>query len=739
MAGLTLAGCGGGSGGGALTMPTSPPPSSPPSPPPSPPPVNYDTTEYRANYGLAAINALAAYNDGLSGAGVTVALIDTGVDLDHPDLNNNLHPASRGISTATFSGADDRDAQGHGTAVAGVIAAERNGIGSHGVAFNASLLAINATRPGDCPGDCNFAQSDLAAALDYAVIQGARVINMSLGGSPPGATLTGAMERAVNAGAVIVIAAGNDQAAAPSELAQVAGAPWAQGRILIVGATDQANALAGFSNQAGAYKNVYLVAPGVAIRTTGVGGGQVIASGTSFSTPHAAGALALLAQKFPNLSAAELAEILLLSATDLGAAGVDDVYGYGLINLARAIAPMGVVGLPTGGGIVPASGDTPALSSAGLRLSPAFGDALSQVPALQNAMALDGYGRSYQVDLRRAVTVLAATPSLTGFSRQLQYERRQTLPLSATATLYAAATPATPLEALLDPDDHQGRTMAQVRLERDLPSGARMILALNDAGMDDAGMDLAPDGAVLSRRIDLGAGLEQSLAAAWTWPLGRAWEMGMAAVRGQSGDGPAELSRLWLAGSAGDFRWRFGGGRLLERDSVLGAASSGALRLGRSATTRFAELAAQWSPWEGLHLHLAAQLTRTTASVAAHSLLRLDGGLATLAAEAGLTWQGALRPDDALTLRLALPPRVERGAIMIGQIIGRDYAANTLLYAESRAPLRPSGRQVDLEVGYAAALNDVDLARIHLLYSREPGHYADAAAVAAVAAWTRRF
>src|SRR5690606_10256286 len=152
-------------------------------------------------------------------------------------------------SVPSFAGADDADADGHGTAVAGIIAAEKNNSGMHGVAFNASLLAINATEPGTCPGDCEFAQHDLATALDYVVTQGAKVINLSLGGSAPGFFLSQAMERAVEAGAIIVISAGNESEAEPSEFAQVAGAAWAQGRIIIVGATDEANALADFSNK----------------------------------------------------------------------------------------------------------------------------------------------------------------------------------------------------------------------------------------------------------------------------------------------------------------------------------------------------------------------------------------------------------------------------------------------------------------------------------------------------------
>src|SRR5690606_36526834 len=128
-----------------------------------------------------------------------------------PDLDGNIHPASRGVADATFAGAADSDgADGHGTLVSGVIAAERNGAGGHGVAFGARILAVNATSPGSCASDCEFAQSDLAAGLDHARLAGARVVNFSLGGGAMGGPLAAAVQRAVAADMVIVIAAGND-------------------------------------------------------------------------------------------------------------------------------------------------------------------------------------------------------------------------------------------------------------------------------------------------------------------------------------------------------------------------------------------------------------------------------------------------------------------------------------------------------------------------------------------------
>ena len=105
------------------------------------------TTEYLANYGLAAISVLSANNASYTGAGQIIAIIDTGIDLNHIDLNHNIDPAS--IDIVTFGSANDFD--GHGTMVAGVAAAERNAWGMRGVAYGADILAIRADDLGFCP------------------------------------------------------------------------------------------------------------------------------------------------------------------------------------------------------------------------------------------------------------------------------------------------------------------------------------------------------------------------------------------------------------------------------------------------------------------------------------------------------------------------------------------------------------------------------------------------------------
>jgi len=318
---LASSGC---AGGGSL-----PPAATRPAPAPLGSPYNPSgNAEFTRNDGVNAINAEAAYLRGATGAGVTVAVVDTGVDIDHPDLVGNIAADSFDVVSGT---ADVVDASGHGTKVAGVIAAERNGLGTHGVAYDATLLAVRAYR---CNGSsCSFLLSDLANAVNYATDHMAHVINMSVGGDvAPYADLNAAIGRATSAGAFVVVAAGNEGAPEPLYPANIAGNPSLGGMVVAVAAANDSGSIASFSNDCGAAMNSCLVAPGVLVATTMNGATSATqttsASGTSFAAPHVSGALALLIQLYPDAYAADPRSISMFmfdGARDMGAAGVDAV------------------------------------------------------------------------------------------------------------------------------------------------------------------------------------------------------------------------------------------------------------------------------------------------------------------------------------------------------------------------------------------------------------------------------
>ncbi|MDH5545567.1 MAG: S8 family serine peptidase [Gammaproteobacteria bacterium] len=252
-----------------------------------------------------------------TGSNVVVAVLDTGVQVDHPDLAGNL---LSGFNTADDS-TNTIDVVGHGTKVAGVIGAiAGNSIGVVGMAFNASILPVRVTN--DSTGNAYL--SDIAQGIAWAANNGAKVINISYGVSGS-KTVDDAALAFRDLGGVVFVSAGNSG----TDL----GYSDQQG-LIAVSASDSNDNITSWSSF-GNY--VDLIAPGLGIWTTATGGSYGAPSGTSFSSPVVAGIAALLISVNPTLTAAQVEQILEDSATDLGTTGWDSRYGHGLVNAQAAV------------------------------------------------------------------------------------------------------------------------------------------------------------------------------------------------------------------------------------------------------------------------------------------------------------------------------------------------------------------------------------------------------------------
>jgi thermitase len=279
-------------------------------------------------YGLTRIQAPAGWvAAGLEGfpatGGVRVGVIDTGIDQTHPDLSGQTVACASSLDPAPLQVGSCADGNGHGTHVAGILAAKaNNGVGVAGVAFNADLVVCKAL---DDEGSGTLA--DVASCIGWARMEGAKVISMSLEG-PPATTLQNAVTAAWSGGngALVVAAAGNE---GDDTVAYPAGYPEA----MSVAATDENDAHADFSN---ANPDVEIAAPGVDIISTVPGGGYAELSGTSMSTPYVSGAAADIWQHFPSDSALAIRMRLDGNADDLGPGGRDSTFGFGRLNLCRA-------------------------------------------------------------------------------------------------------------------------------------------------------------------------------------------------------------------------------------------------------------------------------------------------------------------------------------------------------------------------------------------------------------------
>lgn len=303
---------------------------------------------------LRAINWLRADNTSVlpaRGQPVIVAVVDTGVDFSHPDLAGTAwHPAdakSRDRFGWNFvdNNADTRDNNGHGTVVAGIIAARpHDGDGLVGINPRASIMAVKVTDYNN-RGD----SATLASGIRYATDHGARVINVSIGGKVLTRHEQAALDYAAGKGALVVVAAGNGGI----DIADFS--PAGLKNVIAVAAIGPDNKRAAFSNWGG---NISLAAPGADILSLRalntdlmlyedrsykpgsafVGAGYYHVSGTSFAAPIVSGAAALLFSFNPSLTAEQVKRMLLNSARDIDGIGVDQFVGYGLLDVAAAIA-----------------------------------------------------------------------------------------------------------------------------------------------------------------------------------------------------------------------------------------------------------------------------------------------------------------------------------------------------------------------------------------------------------------
>ncbi|MBF2025159.1 MAG: S8 family serine peptidase [Oscillatoriales cyanobacterium C42_A2020_001] len=275
-------------------------------------------------WGLDRVKAPEAWAQGYTGQGVVVAVIDTGVDYTHPDLDNNIWMNTGetwdGIDNDGNGFIDDvlgwdfvnwdnnpMDDDSHGTHVAGTIAAENNGFGVTGVAYNAKIMPIKVLGPN------GGSYADVAAGIVYAANQGADVINLSLGGGYFNNLVAAAVQYATEKGAVVVMASGNEGSSQPSFPANLA-STWG----IAVGAIDSSDRLANFSNRAGTVPLDFVAAPGTRIWSTVPNNTYSAYSGTSMATPHVAGVAALMLSANPTLTPGQVETILIQTANPVG-------------------------------------------------------------------------------------------------------------------------------------------------------------------------------------------------------------------------------------------------------------------------------------------------------------------------------------------------------------------------------------------------------------------------------------
>lgn len=717
---LLLAGCGGGGNGGVASTPA-PTPSPTPTPGPTPTPSSYDTAEFRRSTGPQQHGVLTAYDAGASGAGITVGIVDSGIARTNSEFAGRISSASQDF--AGNGSIEDED--GHGTAVATVLAGARDNSFVMGMAWGATILALRTDTPGSCSGaddgedGCSHGTNAIARALDHARLNGARVVNISLGGEDPApSNLLAAIDRATAAGVIIVIAAGNEGNAAPDAFASsFADAAVGRGLVIIAGSVSASGVRSSFSNGAQGQEASTLFARGEDILSQDNQGAHFLYGGTSFATPQIAGAAALLAQAFPSLSSAQIVALLLGRATDAGASGADAVYGRGILNIAAAFAPAGSTTLA--GSAVPVS------TARNATLSPAMGDAGSAGDS--GAVMIDRLGRAYRLNL--GATLGIAAPDLRLAPALIA--RRQAVALSvgpARLSLDIARQPVAidGIAGLALPAQEQARPrpmsgsislspMAGTRLRfgfsqrADLPgpdgtSSGQWLVAGNAGshiGFVRRGTDSLSIAQRLGNSVTLITGFER----------GR-----VAPAHGEQEQARADrytLSSMGVATRLGAIGLYGGIGLLDEGATVLGARFGDAIGA-RSGRTLFLDARLDATPGPGWALGLTMRQGWTRAAD-----LRLRSSAWSLDASRG----GLALPMDRLSLRLSQPLRVDAGGLTLWLPVAYDYATGAVAMDRRLLSLAPQGREVDAEADYGlpAAGGWLDL---NLFLRRQPGHVA---------------
>ncbi len=270
-------------------------------------------------WGIPHVRAPEAWTAGTEGAGIKVAVLDTGIG-PHTDLQ-----VLGGWNTLDNNG-NYNDGHGHGTHVAGSVAALDNNLGVVGVAPQAHLYAVKVLSDSG-----SGTTSSVVAGIEWAQNNGMKIVNMSLGASSGTTTLENACNNAYNAGLLLVAAAGNSGNLRGT--GNNINYPARYNSVIAVAAIDKDNKRASFSSTG---DQLELSAPGVSVYST-VPGGYVTYSGTSMASPHVAGVAALVWANNPELSNTELRNLLNETASDLGVTGRDQHFGFGLVNALAAV------------------------------------------------------------------------------------------------------------------------------------------------------------------------------------------------------------------------------------------------------------------------------------------------------------------------------------------------------------------------------------------------------------------
>jgi hypothetical protein len=667
---------------------------------------------------------LSAYIAGTSAAkreaqNVGIAILDGRADPNHPDLKGRLSISQ--VYRGTFNNSYDS----HGTHVAGIAGASQNNTGLVGVAPTARLFSIPVF---DSRG--RWIARDLGrSALNTAQSLGAKVVNMSYG---PGARgdvfLSGELDifDDYRNSMVLVRAAGNSGTNAINEY-YAGDASTALSHLLIVGSVNSANSISSFSNRPGEacisstttcasqnkMRNFFIVAPGESIWSDLPASRYGTMSGTSMASPHVTGAAALVFQNAyaggTLLTPSMVADILKRSATDLGTAGIDNVYGWGLLNVAAALGPVGSTYVATSSTVTKSTTTT---SASNIKKSSSMGKASAFEGLLYGMVVFDDYGRGFVMN-DVAIPVSRSTladDAVASLGASLVSNRNVIDVDSGRVTLFASGDSSTATSGFsftsedyslssgagnatayftqISPDTDSVDLHGSYRLGANFFRGSGEIGQSFSSGFF-SGADIAISPSLsLSALYAHGSALDFEDQSDWTNSLAEAPE---------TNNNFFSLGASFQVTKGSEFGLSFG---LLREDAaMLGIQSAGAFSLGEATYTKMVGASYSHRITDSLTFESFAQLGLSDATEAENSMFSSASAIWSSKFGFSLTSAGVFESHDAMRLSLISPWRIIDGNVQANVAVGREFDG-TVIYETRQASLSSDDTPLDLGLDY---------------------------------------
>lgn len=689
---------------------------------------------------LYQINAQEAYDLGVTGDGVTVAVIDTGINYFHPELFPQIADGGFDFYNNVF---DYMDYNGHGSLVSGIIAAARDGYGMHGIAYNSKILPLKVTND---DGEF-FSYEGINWALYQAIQEDAPIINYSgtyaIGDGfmlTDGGVLasTGFFYTALS-DKIIVASVGNHESGNPifpalipyvkpenhdsgvytfsdDLTADVSSLDWslAESNIIAVAAADQNGVISDFSNHCGVAAAWCITAPGEGITTTFWYDYYVTFDGTSLSAPMVSGALALLKELFPHLSGAQLVDLVLRTANKSGIYADESIYGQGFLDIGAAISPQGYLQMVTSDG----SASGVSLLNSSVTSGGAFGNSFQSGLDSQSTLISDDYARNYAVALN-GMTHSAAENRLTPDEKMMFMNMGQQAQFYQVSNKlsYVSFAPTSSLGT----QDAMRNSMWGYRSGRNYLSfrkgtatqfddqPAQSVELLKNRVFAPAYLDMTVDGNAFGWRYDVSENANFTV----SYRDGESLYDDDIKAKGANID----LRLNGYNGTALDLTYGF----VTEDESVLGAKGTGAFEFAPNAQTQYIGVSAILPIWENTSLLGSFYAGQTDAKGSSDSLIDDISVIRHQQAAFGVEQHSLWKESDRLSFVWEMPLRVTGGDLSL------DLYNSSAVGQGVNIDLSPRSAEQNLHLFYDAPLPSMDgIIGAQVTYSNNTGHVDDA-------------